>query len=418
MTMTKTALTTALHLVLAAAVTACAGVPSVPEPEIQAYLADKPPSLRGLYRKALVDGPREWVRNHMLASTAAMESGQFSTAEESLDQALLGIETVYANSESAAKARRLWREEGSKDFKGEPYERAMAYFYRGLLYFQEHDYENARASFRSGMFQDVAGENSEYEEDFALMSTLEGFASQCNGDALEARDAFERVKTLRADFTAPAPGDNVLVVAETGNAPQKLRDGPKGAWLRFAPGDPTPEAKVRVRAAGSAIEAFPVEDLFFQASTRGGRPIEAVLEGHAQFKEDMETTGAVAMGVGTTMSLIGAVNNNTDLQGIGAGIALAGLLIDVASTAITPGADTRAWTSLPGQEHVASLHAGQPDMPIEIDVLDAQGLPIESRSVVGTVAGGGACQVVWLRPGSSTGTDEAPALMGMVASAH
>lgn len=40
----------------------------------------------------------------------------------------------------------------------------------------------------------------------------------------------------------------------------------------------------------AAIQAYPMEDLYYQASTRGGREIDKILAGKAQFKA---TTGGV-----------------------------------------------------------------------------------------------------------------------------
>jgi tetratricopeptide (TPR) repeat protein len=99
---------------------------------------------------------------HVLqAGVAAVAEGKTQDATGLFDSALDSIEGMFANTENAAKARSLWYEEGAKDYKGEPYERAMAYYYRGLLYLAEGDYENARASFRGGILQDAFADQLE-----------------------------------------------------------------------------------------------------------------------------------------------------------------------------------------------------------------------------------------------------------------
>ena len=48
----------------------------------------------------------------------------------------------------------------------------MAYYYRGVLYLRDGDYENARASFKGGMLQDGFAEEEQNRSDFALLSFL------------------------------------------------------------------------------------------------------------------------------------------------------------------------------------------------------------------------------------------------------
>jgi tetratricopeptide (TPR) repeat protein len=213
-----------LALVIFLGLSACASTPEyqnveVPPHVMQAYLHDKPEELHSFYQQVLLQGDRNLVLNHMEAGLAAMELGALETAEESFDIALLNIETVFTDNESAGKARSLWYEEGRKFFKGEPYERAMAYYYRGLLYLMRGDYENARASFKGGILQDAIAEEERYRADFALLIFLEGWASHLLGDKDLAKSAFDEVKTFRPDFIPPKPEDNVLLIAETGWAP-------------------------------------------------------------------------------------------------------------------------------------------------------------------------------------------------------
>ena len=54
----------------------------------------------------------------------------------------------------AARARGLFAAERTKPFIGEPYERVMAYYYRGILYWRDGQPDNARACFRSGQVID------------------------------------------------------------------------------------------------------------------------------------------------------------------------------------------------------------------------------------------------------------------------
>ena len=65
-----------------------------------------------------------------------------------LDDALARVGNIIGPDKSAKKARGLFNEEAKKTFLGEPYERVMAYFYRGILYWMNGAPDNARACFR------------------------------------------------------------------------------------------------------------------------------------------------------------------------------------------------------------------------------------------------------------------------------
>ena len=66
----------------------------------------------------------------------------------------------------------------------------MAYFYRGILYLGDDDYDNARAAFKAAEFQDTVAEDEEFSGDFALMNLLSGWATRCDGDPNQAEDYF------------------------------------------------------------------------------------------------------------------------------------------------------------------------------------------------------------------------------------
>jgi tetratricopeptide (TPR) repeat protein len=122
----------------------------------------------------------------------ALQIGHLEIAKKCFDNALNYIEAVFADNEKAKKARSLWYEEGMKDFKGEPYERVMAYYYRGLLYLIDKDYENARACFKAGIIQDAFAEENQNRCDFALLLFLEAYSCLKLGDHQLATAAFDR----------------------------------------------------------------------------------------------------------------------------------------------------------------------------------------------------------------------------------
>jgi hypothetical protein len=122
----------------------------------------------------LVDGPnmiaegppKDKVLWQYRTAAAAMRQGKFDVAKPLLDDALLTLGGIYGPDSEARKSRRLFSKESRKTFIGEPYERSMAYFYRGVIYWMDGEPDNARACFRSAEFEDTDAENHEYAGDW------------------------------------------------------------------------------------------------------------------------------------------------------------------------------------------------------------------------------------------------------------
>ena len=251
--------------------------------KMDAWLADKPAGAHHLFASVLTGGERNRVLNQERAGLAAFEAGDYATAAASFDDALNRIETLYADNPRAEKARSNFTPERSKEFKGEAYERAMAFYYRGLIYLAQGDYGNARAAFQGGQLQDAFAEDQRYQSDFAVLDVLSGWASQCEGNTVLARDFYSRATQSRADIFIPAPGDRILAIADMGLSPTKIGEGEYGEVLTYLEPDPVPEASVTFMAAGVPYRANFGEDLYWQATTRGGRQVDKILAGKAQF---------------------------------------------------------------------------------------------------------------------------------------
>lgn len=365
-------------------VAGCASSPTeyeivqVPESVMTAYLQDKPSLLHYHYRRILLEGRRNLVLNHMRAGLAAMELQEFGLAEESFDIALLNIESVYTDDKNAARARSLWYAEGRKDFKGEPYERAMAYYYRGLLYILKGDYENARASFKGGLLQDTMAEETTYQADFALLIFLEGWSSMMLGDWDMAQESFQEVKKYRPDFVIPPRNHNVLLIAETGNAPQKMAVGRGGAALGFVEGQGFREDSVRFQTDRSSYAGFPMENIFWQANTRGGRQVDHILAGKVSFQETNQVMGQTLTQLSLhTLAMSPQFGDEAGVVAIVAGvIGLVGLGQQAVAGRTQTQADTRNWDNLPDQVHVVTLNSKDNAQDLKVEFFKPNGRPV------------------------------------------
>lgn len=353
--------------------------------EKEQFLADKPFELHPIYIKLMEEGERNEVLNLMRLGLDAMQLGYLDDAERAFDGALTGIEQVYADSEQATAARSLWSEEGRKNFKGEPYERVMAYYYRGLLYIWKGDYQNARASFRGGMLQDAFAEEEQHRCDFALMLYLDGWCSRQINDPLKSEEAFSELRQFRQDLQAPEEDHNVLLVIDTGESPRKLSDGVGHYQLKFFRGRQFEEKKVRYKVDDQAgALAYPIEDVYLQAATRGGRQFDHILQGKANFKKNTAVAGAVLSDVATNTMIVSTAFDSgaSALQGVGAGIGLISVATQIASANARAEADTRYWDNLPDAVHVASLKLCPGKHRIQVDFLDENGNELEGMSKV------------------------------------
>lgn len=291
---------------------------------------------------AIAQGPaRDKVLWQYRTAAAAMRRGQYDVAKSLLDDALLTTGSVINHDKNARKARGYFHEESKKTFIGEPYERVMAYYYRGILYWMDGEPDNARACFRSAELEDSDTQNKEYSADYVLLDYLDGLAT-----AKLAGDGSDALKRARAEAKMEPPPDydpqaNVLCFIEYGSGPLKYATGQYREELRFRPGPFSPVRLASIQVAGQTIRARPFDDLYFQATTRGGRVMDHILANKAVFKRSTDVAGDAALVSGLILS------QDRHTEDVGIGLAAAGLLSKIVSAATTPAADVRMWENLP-----------------------------------------------------------------------
>ena len=238
--------------------------------------------------------PRDKVLVEYREALAALRAGKNAEAKAYLDDAIRRIGGLLSGpDDAAAKARGLFSAEGTKNFIGEPYERAMAYYYRGLLYWQDGEVDNARACFRSAELSYSEAEGAEHRGDFVIMDYLAGLASVKLGT--DGADALARAAShSKRDLPAYDPKANVILFAEFGQGPHKYAGGDFGEQLRFRTADSRVHSAT-LTVDGREVRFLPWDDLNFQATTRGGRVMDYVLGRKAVFKQGADAVGDVAL---------------------------------------------------------------------------------------------------------------------------
>lgn len=324
--------------------------------------------------------PRDKVLWAYRNASVAMRQGNYSAAKELLDDAILSMGGMITDDKAARQARSLFHGEGKKNFIGEPYERVMAYYYRGILYWMDGEPDNARACFRSAMFIDSDAENKSYASDYTLLEYLDGFASvKLKGDGSEALGrARKLVNSTLPDYN---PRANVLVFIEAGDGPMKYAGGDYREVLLFSPGKQGARSAT-LRVNGQTVPAPAYDDLYYQATTRGGRVMDHILANKAGFKSATSTIGDVGIVSGAVLAGTQR-NRNSSADEVGVGLLAFGVLSKIVSSATIPEADTRQWDNLPQYLSFAALELppGQHTITVEFKGAHGQNLPNLTRTM-------------------------------------
>lgn len=337
-----------------------------------------PPALEleviGLYS----EGRQNSVLHAMRAGLTAIRIGRFDLAKRFFDRAIPEVEALQEGAPQAERAKSVFVAEREKWFKGEPYERAALYFYRGLLYLRDQDFDNAAACFKRSQIQDLRGEDATLPSaDWGGAEWGLALAALKQGRPEEAAAALARAAKFpsrQGDFPAPRAEQNLLLVVEAGQGPIKVRGGRQGEALFYSE-LPLLIPKVEVRRSGALLaRAAAAENLFFQASTRGARAADRILAGKADFTEG---AGAAATVLG--VAAVGtAISGQSDIAAGALGAAALGSAL--ASASSRPETDVRRWDNLPHSIFLIGLTVPPGRNVLEVIGLDAAGRPAENQT--------------------------------------
>jgi tetratricopeptide (TPR) repeat protein len=316
-----------------------------------------------------------YVLQNLRYGSCTLAAGQFEAAESAFYDAYKVINSGETNDAGRQlTASVVW--EGVKVFKGEPFERAMADYYLGIIYLMKHNYGTARAAFQNSIFSLRENAKKDDLESYALAESRFalgyfglGFTNMRLGKMDLAEQNFQLAEKYDPNLKgvieeAKKPGVNALIFVDWGRGPQKAARGWYNEESVFGPtpaeadqSRPIPPAMLWVdgHQAFNPQVAYNAVDTLAMAQDRRWMDIDTI----KKFKA-VVGTGAMAAGVG--MAAYGADRHNEGLMWAGLGTALLG-----AGMAASSQSDTRYWELLPRTVYVipATLTPGPHDVMIQ-----------------------------------------------------
>ncbi|MCG2714483.1 MAG: hypothetical protein L6308_06580 [Candidatus Omnitrophica bacterium] len=188
------------------------------------------------------------------------------------------------------------------------------------------------------------------------------------GDNIEDNNRKISIDSLKEFIDS---NDNTLICIETGRGPLKYQTGTYGEKAVFTL-KPYPAVGFSIVIdnftqikAGSFLKN---NDLFYQASTRGGRVMDGLLKGKAEFKK---TTQDISNVLSTASQIY-------DPYGVFAMLSFASGAV---SSATNPYADARHWSLLPAELQIISLRLATGTHQLQINAYDSTGKTIESSKI-------------------------------------
>lgn len=344
---------------------------------VNLYYISQYPQAAATFKSEAQKKDENFVLNNCRWGSAAIAAYQVDEAEAAFMNAYDVINGTKTNDAGRTLGASVVFE-GVKVWKGEPFERAMAHYYLGMLFLMKNDPENARAAFQNSIFKlrEYAKESVEskdkdaykvFESNFALGYFGLGFSymrlnkselAEANFDIARKLDG--RLGPVIAD--AQKPGVNTLIFVDAFQGPRR---SPKGWYNEESAFGPSP------------AEAGPVPPI---AAFADGQPInsqnvhydmvDTLALGQDQRWQDIDTlrktkavigTGAMAAGAGVTA--YGADRGDAGTALVGVGIMALG-----AALAASSQADCRYWETLPRTVYVipAALPPGEHEIQVAV----------------------------------------------------
>lgn len=318
------------------------------------YQYDYPFAVKG-FREEIKYAKEKQEQNIVLANInyagAAFVGGDYQDSLAGFHAAAQIMEDVAYGAERGQAAMVL--SHAMRVFKGEPYERAMAYTYMGLIYFRRGDLENARAAFNLALLADRSskGENEDYRDDFTLAHYFIGKTYLKLGEADNAGISFNKVRKYMTDnpFADPAQSKdaNVTLLVEMGCGPSKRPDPVVGS-VDVIVACQYPERYAEVYVDGATLgRTAKLVDLNHQAKTSG-----------SSSRDVAQAAKGIAVAIVKQIPFVGILGSVAEMGGVNK-------------------ADLRHWALMPGEVHVLEAKVPPGLHTLQLKFFDAKGKELE-----------------------------------------
>jgi tetratricopeptide (TPR) repeat protein len=310
----------------------------------------------------------DFVLNNLRLGSATLAAGELDQAEAAFLRAYEVLNSVGVNNGGRSLGAVVVGER-IKVWKGEPFERAMANHYLGLIYYMRGDYANARAAYENALFKlrdyaddhDNKNDAREVDSDFALASIMLGKCWLHLGRTDLAQANFDRAASLRPELTpvvrlASEPENNVLLAVDFGYGPQKVYRA-DGSLAGFRP---TP-----YQVGGIPFPAVDVDGRPYDLQGAVQPPVDLLALAQQQRWQSIDTIRTVKNVVGYGLMAAGAYEglarrHNDPL--LGAALFGTGLLLHGSAAA-----DVRYWDTLPRTTFILPLRLPPGTHTITVD---------------------------------------------------
>jgi len=379
-------------IVLAVSVAVLAGCAGGPNKGILAFRAAS-------YEEAVVElepdaakANKNGVRSNLRLGSAALAAGEWDIAQRAFANAAEVIE-AFATNTGGQKVAAVVGRESARVFKGEPYERAMAWYYYGLTFYRQGDYDNARAAFANALFDleaytaDDKGKPikdkktgkpvaERVENTFILGYFFLARSYLRSGDTQRAQETFAKaaqlapglVPTKLLDYETNARC-NLVVVVEDGYGPVKYSTGPDRALIDFRPGL-VPTGPPPLVVGDKAFTPVNTVDLYTLATQRQWQSFDT-------WRLTKSVAGTAMMAAGAGMM---TMSSNRNTQYAGMGLMLAGAIAKAMAKS-----DDRHWEILPARVNIWIGQAPEGQYNCQAGLETYTGLPVTGQEGVDTL---------------------------------
>ncbi|MEQ1565018.1 MAG: hypothetical protein ABMA64_05225, partial [Myxococcota bacterium] len=183
-----------------------------------------PPSdLEAQRALAAQPGPDRTLETVRLASLA-LRVGETDEAERALRAAVVQMQDFRAEGE----VRAMVGAERTKEWKGDPFEKMMAFQYLGLLLFEQGDYGNTLAMTKSAVLADTGTSQFQYRADFVPAFVLQALAYERIGEPNNAQRSMTQAVDAMYVRELTALLSSRLGAADPSESPGAGSAGPRG----------------------------------------------------------------------------------------------------------------------------------------------------------------------------------------------